>query len=164
MKICYRYQNSVEQVEEIMNEGFVKLFKNIHQFEESRHADILASMKGWFKRILINTCIDHYRKDASSITGQMLSEDTDNIADKQETGIDILSYKEIITAIRQLSPAYRTVFILRDIEEMSIEETAEVLKLSISAVKSRLLRARLQLREKLTRVFKRKGDDALAYL
>jgi RNA polymerase sigma-70 factor (ECF subfamily) len=47
---------------------------------------------------------------------------------------------------------------------MSIEETAETLKLSISAVKSRLLRARLQLREKLTRQFKKKGDDAFAYL
>ena len=75
-----------------MNEGFIKLFKNIHQFEESRHADVLASLKGWFKRILVNTCIDHYRKNASYINGQMLSEDAENIADKQETGIDILSH------------------------------------------------------------------------
>ena len=67
-------------------------------------------------------------------------------------------------AIQSLKPAYRTVFILRDIEELSIEETAEALNLSISAVKSRLLRARLQLREKLTRQFRRKGDDAFAYL
>jgi len=67
-------------------------------------------------------------------------------------------------AIQGLKPAYRTVFVLRDIEELSIEETAEALGLSISAVKSRLLRARLQLREKLTRLFKRKGNDALAYL
>ena len=67
-------------------------------------------------------------------------------------------------AVQSLKPAYRTVFILRDIEELSIEETAEALGLSISAVKSRLLRARLQLREKLTRQFKKKGDDAFAYL
>ena len=67
-------------------------------------------------------------------------------------------------AVKSLKTAYRTVFILRDIEEMSIEETAETLGLSISAVKSRLLRARLQLREKLTRQFKKKGDDAFAYL
>jgi RNA polymerase sigma-70 factor (ECF subfamily) len=67
-------------------------------------------------------------------------------------------------AVKSLKPAYRTVFVLRDIEEMSIEETAETLGLSISAVKSRLLRARLQLREKLTRQFKKKGDDAFAYL
>jgi RNA polymerase sigma-70 factor (ECF subfamily) len=67
-------------------------------------------------------------------------------------------------AIQSLKPAYRTVFVLRDIEELSIEETAEALGLSISAVKSRLLRARLQLREKLTRQFRRKGDDAFAYM
>ena len=56
------------------------------------------------------------------------------------------------------------IFILRDIEEMSTEETAETLGISVPAVKSRLLRARLALREKLTRQFKRKGEDAFAYL
>jgi RNA polymerase sigma-70 factor (ECF subfamily) len=56
------------------------------------------------------------------------------------------------------------VFQLRDVEELSTEETAEALGLTVPAVKSRLLRARLQLREKLTRQFKRKGDDIFAYL
>jgi RNA polymerase sigma-70 factor (ECF subfamily) len=54
--------------------------------------------------------------------------------------------------------------VLRDVEDLSTEETADALGLSVPAVKSRLLRARLQLREKLTRLFKRKGDDAFAYL
>ena len=67
-------------------------------------------------------------------------------------------------AVDALEPPYRSVFVLRDVEELSTEETAEALGLSIPAVKSRLLRARLQLREKLTRYFKRKGDDAFAYL
>jgi RNA polymerase sigma-70 factor (ECF subfamily) len=68
------------------------------------------------------------------------------------------------SAIQSLEPLYRSVFVLRDIEELSTEETAEALGLSVPAVKSRLLRARLQLREKLTRFFKRKGDDAFAYM
>jgi RNA polymerase sigma-70 factor, ECF subfamily len=68
------------------------------------------------------------------------------------------------SAIEGLASPYRTVFVLRDIEELSTEETAEALNLSIPAVKSRLLRARLQLRDKLTRYFKRKGDDAFAYM
>ena len=67
-------------------------------------------------------------------------------------------------AIQSLAPPYRSVFVLRDTDELSTEETADALGLSIQAVKSRLLRARLQLREKLTRTFKRKGDDAFAYL
>jgi len=68
------------------------------------------------------------------------------------------------SAVKSLAEPYRPVFQLRDIDELSTEETAEALRLSIPAVKSRLLRARLQLREKLTRAFKRKGDDAFAYL
>jgi RNA polymerase sigma-70 factor (ECF subfamily) len=67
-------------------------------------------------------------------------------------------------AIESLEPPYRSVFVLRDIEDLSTEETADALGLSVPAVKSRLLRARLQLREKLTRFFKRKGDDVFAYL
>jgi RNA polymerase sigma-70 factor, ECF subfamily len=68
------------------------------------------------------------------------------------------------SAVQGLETPYRSVFVLRDIEELSTEETANALGLSIPAVKSRLLRARLQLREKLTRQFKRKGDDAFAYM
>jgi RNA polymerase sigma-70 factor (ECF subfamily) len=67
-------------------------------------------------------------------------------------------------AVDDLKPDFRTVFALRDIEELSTEETAEALGISIPAVKSRLLRARLALREKLTRKFKRKGEDVFAYL
>jgi RNA polymerase sigma-70 factor (ECF subfamily) len=67
-------------------------------------------------------------------------------------------------AIASLPPIFRSVFVLRDIEELSSEETAQILNLTVPAVKSRLLRARLKLREKLTRYFKRKGDDIFDYL
>jgi RNA polymerase sigma-70 factor, ECF subfamily len=67
-------------------------------------------------------------------------------------------------AVDSLKPDFRTVFTLRDIEELSTEDTAEALGISVPAVKSRLLRARLALREKLTRQFKRKEDDLLGYL
>ncbi len=63
-----------------------------------------------------------------------------------------------------LKPDFRTVFVLRDIEELSIRRPPRTLGISVPAVKSRLLRARLQLREKLTRFFRRKGDDVFAYL
>ena len=75
-----------------------------------------------------------------------------------------LAAQQYLHAVDSLEPPYRSVFVLRDVEELSTEETAEALGLSITAVKSRLLRASLQLREKLTRYFKRKGDDAFAYL
>jgi RNA polymerase sigma factor (sigma-70 family) len=151
MKICYRYQNRTEQVEEVVNEGFTKLFKNIQQFDENRHADISIALKGWFKRILINTCIDYYRKSGSYINGQVLTEESEKIADHTENGLDILSYKEIIEAIRELSPAYRTVFNLFVIDGLTHEEIGEQLGISIGASKSNLSKARENLRKILTK-------------
>jgi RNA polymerase sigma factor (sigma-70 family) len=147
LKICYRYQNHAEESEEIMNEGFIKLYKNINQFDEARHTDIEVALKGWFKRILINTCIDHYRKNASQINGKVLTDETEKIADSTENGLDVLSYKEILEAIRKLSPAYRTVFNLFVIEGMSHEEIANHLGISVGASKSNLSKARDNLRK-----------------
>ena len=149
MKICYRYTNAVEECEEIVNEGFVKLFKNIHQFDETRQEDTLLSLKGWFKRILINTCIDHYRKSNSSVNGHVLTHESETIADHSENGIDMLSYKEIIEAIRLLSPAYRAVFNLFVIEGLSHEEISQTLGISVGASKSNLSKARDNLRKLL---------------
>lgn len=150
MKICYRYSNAQEESEEIMNEGFVKLFKHIHQFDESRQEDTLLSLKGWFKRILVNTCIDHYRKSNASVNGHVLSTESESIADHSESGLDILSYKEIVEAIRLLSPGYRAVFNLFVIEGMSHEEIAQILGISVGASKSNLSKARDNLRKLLT--------------
>ncbi|HLK27579.1 MAG TPA: sigma-70 family RNA polymerase sigma factor [Puia sp.] len=157
MKICYRYQNHSEEAEEIMNEGFIKLFKNIDQFDEARHANVEVALKGWFKRILINTCIDHYRKNASRINNKVLTKETENIAGYAENGLDVLSYKEIIEAIRHLSPAYRTVFNLFVIEGMSHDEIASQLGISVGASKSNLSKAR----ENLRKILLKKTDQKI---
>ena len=139
-----------------MNEGFIKLFKNIGQFDEGRHANIEVALKGWFKRILINTCIDHYRKNASAAHNKVLTKETENIASNTENGLDMLSYKEIIESIRHLSPAYRTVFNLFVIEGMSHDEIASQLGISIGASKSNLSKARENLRKILLKKTDRK--------
>lgn len=149
MKICYRYVTTFEESEELMNESFVKLFKHIVQFDQTRQEDTLLSLKGWFKRILVNTCIDHYRKKSSSLNGHILSEESETLPDNGQTGIDILSYKEIIEAIRGLSPAYRTVFNLFIIEGLSHEEISKKLGISVGASKSNLSKARDNLRKLL---------------
>ncbi len=149
MKICYRYTTRPEECEEIVNEGFLKVFKNIHHFDHTRNADILLSLKGWFKRILVNTCIDHYRKHQSAVNGHSLNEDSQTIEDKSENGLDVLSYKEIIEAIRLLSPGYRTVFNLFVIDGLSHEEISRKLGISVGASKSNLSKARDNLRKLL---------------
>ncbi len=158
-----------EDAEDVLQETFLKAYSHLDDFQGN------SKFYTWLVRIAVNEALMKLRKRRSDKTVPLddpidTGEDVvaREIAVWDENPEDSYSREELgkilDEAVQSLKPAYRTVFILRDIEEMSIEETAEALNLSISAVKSRLLRARLQLREKLTRQFKRKGDDALAYL
>jgi RNA polymerase sigma factor (sigma-70 family) len=147
MKICYRYTSHQHEAEELTNESFVKLFKNIHLFDVNRQQNIEALLKAWFKRIIINTCIDYLRKHHSMLNGHTLSTENENIADVQETAVDKLSYEEIIEAIKLLTPVYRTVFNLFVIEGMTHEEIATQLDISVGASKSNLSKARNNLRK-----------------
>lgn len=158
-----------EDAEDVLQETFMKAYSHLDDFQGN------SKFYTWLVRIAVNEALMKLRKRRSDKTVPLddpidTGEDVvaREIAVWDENPEDTYSREELgkilDEAVQSLKPAYRTVFVLRDIEEMSIEETAEALNLSISAVKSRLLRARLQLREKLTRQFKRKGDDALAYM
>ncbi len=158
-----------DDAEDVLQETFLKAYTHLDDFQGN------SKFYTWLVRIAVNEALMKLRKRRSDRTVP-LDEPIDTGEDEMvreiavwdENPEDTYSREELANildeAVQSLKPAYRTVFILRDIEELSIEETAEALKLSISAVKSRLLRARLQLREKLTRQFRRKGDDAFAYL
>lgn len=155
MSVCYRYTNSGMEAEELTNEGFVKLFKNIHRFDIQRQSDVFYALKGWFKRILINTCIDEYRKKQHQILTHTHSEDIDRPSAQEATALDGISYKEIIEAVRQLTPGYRNVFNLFVIEGLSHEEIAELLDISVGTSKSNLSKARERMKkilQDLTRV------------
>jgi RNA polymerase sigma-70 factor (ECF subfamily) len=158
-----------DDAEDVLQETFLKAYTHLDDFQGN------SKFYTWLVRIAVNEALMKLRKRRSDRTVP-LDEPIDTGEDEMireiavwdENPEETYSREELATvldqAVQSLKPAYRTVFILRDIEEMSIEETAETLGLSISAVKSRLLRARLQLREKLTRQFKKKGEDAFAYL
>jgi RNA polymerase sigma-70 factor (ECF subfamily) len=147
MNTCYRYASSLQEAEELVNEGFVKLYKNIERFQVNRHEDIFSALKGWFKRILINTCIDQYRKNAHNAMTHTQPEEGEHLADVQPNGLDNLSYKEIIEAIRLLSPAYRNVFNLFVIEGLTHDEIAKQLGISTGTSKSNLAKAREKLKK-----------------
>jgi len=158
-----------EDAEDVLQETFLKAYEHLDQFKGD------SKFYTWIVRIAVNQALMKLRRrktDKSvsldetidtgedTITREIAAwyEDPEQRFSREELG-EILD-----TAVESLEPPYRSVFVLRDIEELSTEETAEALNLSVPAVKSRLLRARLQLREKLTRYFKRKGDDAFAYM
>jgi RNA polymerase sigma-70 factor, ECF subfamily len=158
-----------EDAEDVLQETFLKAYEHLDQFKGD------SKFYTWIVRIAVNQALMKLRRrktdksvslDETIDTGEdtitreiaAWDEDPEQRFSREELG-EILD-----TAVDSLEPPYRSVFVLRDIEELSTEETAEALNLSVPAVKSRLLRARLQLREKLTRYFKRKGDDAFAYM
>jgi RNA polymerase sigma-70 factor (ECF subfamily) len=175
-----RYENKIfrlalhitqnrEDAEDVLQETFLKAYEHLDQFQGN------AKFYTWIVRIAVNQALMKLRKRKSDKAVSLdetidTGEDTvaREIADWEENPEQRYSREELGSilgsAVDSLAPTYKTVFVLRDLDELSTEETAEALGLSVAAVKSRLLRARLQLRDKLTRYFKRKGEDAFAYM
>jgi RNA polymerase sigma-70 factor (ECF subfamily) len=158
-----------EDGEDVLQETFMKAYEHLDQFQGN------SKFYTWIVRIAVNQALMKLRRrktDKSVSLDETIDTGEDTIVREiaawDENPEQRFSREELggilDTAVESLEPPYRSVFVLRDIEELSTEETADALGLSIPAVKSRLLRARLQLREKLTRYFKRKGDDAFAYM
>jgi RNA polymerase sigma-70 factor (ECF subfamily) len=146
MSVCIRYTNKQEDATEILNDGFLKVFKEMHRFIPS-FVDVMASFKGWLRKIMVYTAIDHNRKYYKY---EMTTTFTDKIAEItyiEENALDKISYDEIIKAIRNLSPAYRTVLNLYIIEGFSHHEIAEKLGISIGTSKSNLSKAKIQLQK-----------------
>jgi RNA polymerase sigma-70 factor, ECF subfamily len=158
-----------EDAEDVLQESFRKAYTHLDSFQGD------SKFYTWLVRIAVNEALMKLRKRKTDRTV--------SLDEPQDTGEDLVA-REIAVwdddpekkysreeladildkAVQSLKPSFRTVFVLRDIEELSTEDTAETLGISVPAVKSRLLRARLQLRERLTRYFRRKGDDVFAYM
>ena len=148
-----------EDAEDSMQEAFLKAFEHLGSFEGN------SRFYTWLVRIAVNQALMKLRKRRPNVVS--LDEDVDTgedmvpreVEDWGPTPADRYAQtqlSEILTkAINELDPPFRIVFQLRDIEELSTEETAETLGLSVPAVKSRLLRARLKLRQSLNQYFRR---------
>ena len=111
------------------------------------YADVVSSFKGWLRKIMIYTSIDHFRKNQKHQAVSSLDDSMMYVPAKGEDVIDKISYEEIINAIRDLSPAYRTVFNLFVIDGYSHEDIADQLGISIGTSKSNLAKARKQLQK-----------------
>ena len=153
MSICLRYAHTDDDAMEIANDGFLKIFKELSSFV-ARYDDIEASLKGWMKRIMINTAIDHYRKNQKHQANVSLDDNMFHLGDNGETSIDKISYEEIYKIVQQLSPVYRTVFNLYVIEGFKHEEIAKKLKISVGTSKSNLAKAKLNIQKMIKERYK----------
>jgi RNA polymerase sigma-70 factor (ECF subfamily) len=146
MAICDRYANKQEDAVEILNDGFLKIFREIHHYSPA-YADVVSSFKGWLRKIMVYTAIDHFRKNHKHTLVTQLDHVVYQVSSTHEDAIDKLSYEEIIRAVQHLSPGYRTVFNLFIIEGLSHEEISNKLDISVGTSKSNLSKARKQLQK-----------------
>jgi len=149
-----------EDAEDVLQETFLKAFENLPRFRED------SRFYTWIVRIGVNQALMKLRKRRSDRlvsldepvedNGDSIPRDFADWHPNPEQLLGRTETREILEkAIQNLPPSFRTVFLLRDVEDLSTEETAEMLGLTISAVKARLFRARLRLREDLSKIFKR---------
>jgi len=146
--ICLRYANTEEDAVDILNDAFLKIFREVKRFELS-HDNAMAAFKGWIKKIFIYTAIDHYRKHNKHQHHAEIQDDVMMISAEDETQLEKLSYKEIMQCVQQLSPAYRTVFSLYVIDGFTHEEISRQLGIATGTSKSNLAKARLHLQKML---------------
>jgi RNA polymerase sigma-70 factor (ECF subfamily) len=138
MSISLPYTNSEEEAMEVVNDGFIKVFKNINVFDEKK------KFRVWFRRIMVNSAIDHFRKNKN----HYYHIDTDDISipDFNDNVIDTLSAEEIMNLVQNLPPAYKMVFNLYALDGFKHSEIANMLNISIGTSKSNLAKARNKLK------------------
>jgi len=162
-RIAQHITQNREDAEDVVQDAFLKSYQNLDRFQEQ------SKFYTWLVRIAVNESLMKLRKRR---TAKTVSIDEDVQTEEDSVPREVADWspnpeqlynqselQEILgKTIQGLPSSFRTVFVLRDVEGLSTEETAEALDLSVPAVKSRLLRARLQLRERLNRYFKRNGS------
>lgn len=146
MSICLRYSSNRSEARIIINDGFLKVFNNLHKFHEGK------PFEPWIGRIMSNTAIDHYRAELKHINLLDIA-DVDEVFE-HATIEHKLYYDELVKMVQQLPPSYRTVFNLYAVDGFTHEEIAQKLHISVGGSKSNLFKARKKLKELLTEAYR----------
>lgn len=145
LSVCIRYCKNKEEAYEILNDGFMKVFSKLDLYDQDK------PFKGWLRRIMINTALDHYRRNLKHSNHKELTEN-ENFA-VFSNALPDLAYDDIVLMIQKLPPAYKLVFNMAVIDGYKHEEIADILGISVGTSKSNLFKAR----EKLKIMVKQEG-------
>ena len=143
--VCMRYADRYEEAQDIVQNGFIKVFKKIGTFSGK------GSLEGWIRRIMVNTALDHLRSNKADRFNVNI-DDVDYKLQKDELILDSLHVEDLLKLIRALPVGYRTVFNLYAIEGYSHKEIAEKMDISENTSKSQYSRARSLLKKKLAEI------------
>jgi len=140
LAVCYRFAHNREDAEDMLQEGFIKVFLQMHTFQNK------GAFEGWIRRIIVHTCINHLKKN------KRFNESVDilhanSIQVREETVPSIVQAKQIVDCIRALPIGYRTVLNLYAIEGYSHKEIADMLDIEESTSRSQYTRAKQMLEE-----------------
>lgn len=159
MGVCLRYARDRDEARDMLQEGFIKVFSSLRNFASK------GSFEGWIRRIVVNTAVDHLRRNKHEymIVSTVYAREGDVPDHAEEVDEDdlmsTLSEQDILNAVQQLSPAYRTVFNLYVMENFSHKEIAEQLNISEGTSKSNLAKARYQLKKNLFNKIKKTDGE-----
>lgn len=149
--VCLRYAGNEDDANDLLQEGFIKIFKNLSKFRSE------GSFEGWIRRIFVNTSIEHYRKKVKLYNVTEVQEDI--IEDNELDALDLLAAKDIIKIVNELSPGYKAVFNMHVIEGYSHKEIAEILGITEGTSKSQLARAKSVLKKLVEARFNKTNND-----
>lgn len=150
MNICMRYAQREEDALEVVQDGFLKIFRHLGDFVSPQDSEALyPAFRGWLKKIMVYTAIDHYRAQKKHPQGEDLDHLSWRLPSASHHPLDKLAYEELIRLVQALSPAYRTVFNLFVIDGFTHEEISGKLGISVGTSKSNLAKARENLRNML---------------
>ncbi|MDB5252315.1 MAG: polymerase sigma-70 factor [Flaviaesturariibacter sp.] len=137
--VCLRYAGNAEEAEDILQEGFIKVFRKIDSFRRE------GSFEGWVRRIFVNTAIEHFRR--KTYLQPVTEREEETIEGNYLSVLDSLAEKDIIQLVQKLSPGYRTVFNMYVVEGYTHRQIADALGISEGTSKSQLSRAKTILQD-----------------
>ena len=137
--VCLRYAGNAEEAEDILQEGFIKVFKKLNSFRSE------GSFEGWVRRIFVNTAIEHFRRKRYLMP--VTEKEENSIEGKYLSVLDDLAARDIMALVQDLSPGYRTVFNLYVVEGYTHKEIADMMGISEGTSKSQLSRAKVILQD-----------------
>ena len=147
LKVVFRYIYKYENAVDVVNDGYVKLFRNLTNFKCDKEEDVTKIFMGWLRRIMVNTAIDELRRQNMMPDIGAIPEDIWEEPDKSGGADQAVLYKELISQVKKLPPSYRIVFNMYVIDGFTHQEIADQLGISAGTSKSSLSKARMHLQK-----------------
>ncbi len=140
MGVCLRYADSHDDATDILQDGFIKVFDKLSSYEQK------GSFEGWIRRIVVNTALDHLRKNKHMRFSVDIDEAEYLAPSDNDDAFSRLATEDLLNILQKIPSGYRAVFNMYVIEGYSHKEIADELDISVNTSKSQFSRAKAFLR------------------